>query len=124
MFMTSRVLVGVFLLLVIGRASAQTKQVFACPASITEAGVEHKFERVSIYNGKQGGQEYELAPDDEKNGPAGKITQIWNVRDYRSMNVFVRCRYAGSATVRSMDVPAAFTSCAFDFQLDRKQKFI
>src|SRR5579864_8551489 len=94
---------------VFGAANAQDPQVFTCPASIAvtataaasapwhseSAKAEHKFLRPSIYNGAPGKQEYELAPDEQE--PSGKqIKQSWKLSDYRDMNLFVRCRYAGT----------------------------
>jgi hypothetical protein len=86
-----------------------------CPA--TTAG--HPFDRVSIFNGKQGGQEYELAPDDEKK-VREKVTQTWILKDYRSMNIFLRCRYQGTEMVISKDIPANVQTCTFAFDISPK----
>ena len=86
-----------------------------CPA--TNAG--HPFDRISIYNGKQGGQEYELAPDDEKKVRA-KVTQSWFLKDYRAMNIFLRCRYQGTEMVISKDIPANIQTCTFAFDISPK----
>lgn len=93
----------------------QGQQVFTCPA--TNAG--HPFDRVSIYNGKQGGQEYELAPDDEKKVRT-KVTQSWFLKDYRSMNIFLRCRYQGTEMVIAKDIPANLQTCVFVFDISSK----
>jgi hypothetical protein len=79
----------------------------------------HPFDRVSIYNGKQGGQEYELAPDDDKK-VGGKVTQAWFLKDYRTMNIFLRCRYQGTDTVISKDIPANVQTCTFVFDISAK----
>src|SRR5262249_4257668 len=84
---------------------------------------EHAFERISVYNGAAGGKEYELAPDDEKNS-AGKIIQTWKLKDYRTMNLFLRCRYHDTAAVLFMDLPANLTTCTFTFTLDKKGNFL
>ncbi len=84
---------------------------------------EHPFERVSVYNGTAAGQEYDLAPDDEKNS-AGKIVQTWNLKDYRSMNLFLRCRYHDTSATLFMDVPASYTNCTFTFTLDKQGNFL
>jgi len=84
---------------------------------------EHKFERVSIYNGKAGGQEYELAPDDEKKN-AGKIVQTWNLKDYRTMNLFLRCRYHDTSVVLFSDLAPALTTCTLTFTLDKNGNFL
>jgi hypothetical protein len=86
-----------------------------CPA--TNAG--HPFDRVSIYNGKPGGQEYELAPDDEKK-VRGKVTQPWFLKDYRTMNIFLRCRYQGTEMAIFKDIPANIQTCTFAFDISPK----
>ncbi len=88
-----------------------------CPATIGQA--RHPFDRISIYNGKQGGQEYELAPDDEKN-VRGKVTQFWFLKDYRTMNIFLRCRYQGTEAVLAKDIAINVQTCTFAFDIDRK----
>ena len=86
-----------------------------CPA----ANAGHPFDRISIYNGKQGGQEYELAPDDEKK-VRSKVTQSWILKDYRSMNIFLRCRYQGTEMVVAKDIPANIQTCTFAFDISPK----
>jgi hypothetical protein len=93
----------------------QGQNTIACPA--TSAG--HPFDRVSIYNGKQGGQEYELAPDDEKK-VRSKVTQSWSLKDYRTMNIFLRCRYQGTEVVITKDIPANIQTCTFAFDISPK----
>jgi hypothetical protein len=82
------------------------------------ATAKHKFERISIYNGKNGGQEYDLAPDDEKQDH-GRVTQVWHLTGYRTMNIFLRCRYAGTELVLSKDIPAHFQNCTLSFTMDK-----
>lgn len=82
------------------------------------ATTKHKFERTSMLNGTNGGQEYDLAPDDEKQDH-GRITQVWHLADYRSMNIFLRCRYAGTDLVLSKDIPAHFQNCTLTFSMDK-----
>lgn len=102
--------------LVFVTVAAAAGQTLACPETITTAKVEHRFERVSIYNGKPGAEEYELAPDDEKaNGRA--IIQTWFLKDYRTMNLFLRCRYHDTTVTRTMDLPAHLQTCTFTFEL-------
>jgi hypothetical protein len=93
----------------------KAQEPFTCPAM--SAG--HSFDRVSIYNGKQGGPEYDLAPDDEKKAGV-KVTQTWILKGYRSMNVFLRCRYQGTEAVISKDIPANFQACTFTFNISPK----
>src|ERR1700677_4722026 len=100
-----------------------------CPASITVTGTasvaapwrpegaksDHKFERPSIYNGTPGKQEYDLAPDDTQT--VGKrVRETWNLADYRDMNLFVRCRYVGTAETVVMNLPAPLKTCVFSFR--------
>jgi hypothetical protein len=100
-----------------------------CPASITVTGTasapapwqavsgksDHKFERPSIYNGTPGKQEYDLAPDDTQT--AGKrVRETWNLADYRDMNLFLRCRYLGTAATVVTSIPAPLKTCVFSFQ--------
>ncbi len=102
----------------------------ACPETITVtesaeaiggwpsagARAEHRFERVSVYNGKQGAEEYDLAPDDEK--ASGRATvQTWVLKDYRSMNLFLRCRYHDTAVTLDKDLPAPLETCTFTFEI-------
>ena len=105
-------------------------QTVACPDSITvtegaeaaggwrsvSAKVEHRFERVSVFNGKQGAEEYDLAPDDEKT--AGRATvQTWVLKDYRSMNLFLRCRYHDTAVTLDKDLTAPLQTCTLTFEI-------
>ena len=100
-----------------------------CPASITVTGTasvaapwqaesgksNHKFERPSIYNGTPGKQEYDLAPDDTQT--AGKrVRETWNLADYRDMNLFLRCRYLGTAATVVTSIPTPLKTCVFSFQ--------
>lgn len=82
------------------------------------ASAKHKFERTSILNGKSGAQEYDLAPDDEKQDH-GRVTQVWHLTSYRSMNIFLRCHYSGTELVLSKDIPAQFQSCSLTFTIDK-----
>jgi hypothetical protein len=84
---------------------------------------EHDFERVSIYNVDQEGREYELAPDDQAR-TAGKVVQTWRLQDYRSMKIFLRCRYHDTAVVLYTEAPRSLTRCTFTFALDKNGNFI
>jgi hypothetical protein len=104
-----------------------------CPAAITvdesaapapgwtasTSKTQHPFERISVYNGKSGGQEYDLAPDDEKR-QGNRITQTWMLKGYRTMNIFLRCRYRDTSAVLSMDLPPRIETCVLRFTLDGK----
>jgi hypothetical protein len=85
--------------------------------------VERSFERVSIYNGKDGDKEYDLAPDDQKE-QGKKIVQKWNLKGYRTMNIFMRCRYRDTSAVLSRDLPPDLQTCTFAFEMDAKGNFM
>ena len=80
------------------------------------AKVEHQFDRVSIFNGKSGGQEYDQAPDDEK-ATGRKVVQTWVLKDYRSMNLFARCRYHDTPVTLNKDLPAPLALCTLAFEI-------
>jgi len=82
---------------------------------------DHAFDRVSIYNGTVTGEHSGLAPDYQKNS-AGKIVQTWNLKDYRSMNIYLRCRYHDTSATIFRDVPASYTTCTFT--LDKQGTFL
>lgn len=110
---------------------------FACPASITasetaaaldgwsaEAGsAKHRFQMPKIYNGKPGGEEYELKPDGQKT--VGKKTIfLWKLSDYRDLNLFVRCVYHGTPATVTADIPAALKTCTATLELSPKGEVI
>ena len=108
--------------------TAQTPAPLTCPATFTPAGATgpgaaHEFERINIYNGKPGGEEYDLAPDDQtENGR--RITQVWFLKDYRTMSIFLRCRYHGTTAVTTLDVPAKYQKCSLTFEMDKKNAIV
>ena len=126
-----------FLILVAAVSAVSGRsQTVACPESIavtesaevnggwhpSRAKAEHRFERVSVFNGKQGGEEYDMAPDDEKT--SGRATvQTWVLKDYRSMNLFIRCRYHDTAVTLDKDLPAPLQTCTFTFELRKDGTF-
>jgi hypothetical protein len=110
-------------------ASAQTKIAFACPASLTVteqaqtsegwtgAAVksEHALQTAKIYNGNPGKEEYDLRPDDEvQKGKSALMT--WVVKDYRSMNVFVRCYYYDTKATVTANIPAPVNKCSVSLE--------
>jgi hypothetical protein len=115
------------------QAAPLPQETLTCPASIkvTESAapmqgwksssstVERKFERISIYNGKDGEKEFELAPDVQmEQGKA--VVQTWHLKGYRTMNLFMRCRYRGTSVVVSADLPLPIDTCTFTFEIDKK----
>src|SRR5271163_2308821 len=109
---SSRVALAAILLLAVQAilSGQNTSAPFTCPATISVAKAEHKFERPSIYNGTPGKQEYELAPDDTQT-QGKQIRQTWNLADYRDMNLFVRCRYLGTKQTVVKNLPAPLKTC-------------
>lgn len=120
-----------FLVLVaVATAVSGRCQTVACPESVTvtesaaatdgwhswSAKAEHRFERISVFNGKQGGEEYDLAPDDEKTSGRATI-QTWVLKDYRSMNLFLRCRYHDTDVTLDKDLPAPLGTCTLTFEI-------
>jgi len=102
--------------------AAETPAPLTCPATWSPAGAAtqgaaHLFERINIYNGKPGGEEYDLAPDDQKQD-GKKVVQTWKLKGYRSMNVFLRCRYRGTSVSLYRDVPASVEECTLSFETD------
>jgi hypothetical protein len=123
--------VGFLALWFLRTAGGQTG--FTCPASImvsetaavpdgwsAEAGSsKHRFQMPKIYNGKPGGEEYELKPDGQKT--AGKKTIfLWKLNDYRDLNLFVRCVYHGTPATVTADIPAALKTCTAALELTPK----
>lgn len=120
-----------FLVLVAATTAVSGRsQTVACPESVTvtesaaatggwhssSAKAEHRFERISVYNGKQGGEGYDLAPDDEKT--SGRATvQTWVLKGYRGMNLFLRCRYHDTAVTLDKDLPAPLQTCTLTFEI-------
>lgn len=88
---------------------------------IADAKANRTFERISIYNGTNGASEFELAPDDQKE-EHGRVTQTWYLRGYRSMNMFLRCRYRDTQVVLSKDIPEGLEACVFAFTSDKSGK--
>jgi hypothetical protein len=111
----------------------QQKAGVVCPPSITvtesaaaipgwnvsTAKVEHAFERISVFNGKPGEREFDLAPDDQKQA-GNRVTQTWTLKPYRTMNIFLRCRYHDTAVVLFMDLPPNIENCELRFTADTR----
>ena len=117
--MNTLTLTAIFACALVSATAAEPPPPLACPA--TSSG--HPFERVNIYNGKPGGEEYDLAPDDE-NHTGRQFTQTWFLKNYRDMSIFVRCRYRGATAVTNLDVPAPYQKCTFTFELDPKNNIV
>ena len=111
-------------------AAAQAKAAFACPATLTvteqaqtPAGwsgptvkAEHALQTAKIYNGNPGKQEYDLKPDDDaKQGKSLLLT--WILKDYRDMNLFVRCFYYDTGATVTANIPAAVNKCSVTLEM-------
>jgi hypothetical protein len=111
-------------------ASAQVKSAFACPATLTvteqaqtsegwtgtTAKAEHALQTAKIYNGNPGKEEYDLRPDDE--AQKGKTLLLtWALKDYRSMNLFVRCFYYDTKATVTANIPAAVNKCSVTLEM-------
>lgn len=122
------------------KADAQKKQLstpVVCPANIeVDESVlpipgwstdpvkqQRKFERISVFNGKAGGREFDLAPDDQKEA-GNRVTQTWILGGYRTMNIFLRCRYHDTPVVVYKDLPPGIETCTLRFSANRKGTII
>jgi hypothetical protein len=111
-------------------AAAQAKVAFACPATLTVteqaqtpegwAGTavkaEHALQAAKIYNGNPGKEEYDLRPDDE--AQKGKsLLLTWILKDYRTMNLFVRCFYYDTKATVTANIPAPVNKCSVTLEM-------
>jgi len=114
-----------------GVAAPPADSTLACPKtiSVTEAvaplegwssrsePVEHRFERISVFN-KDSAGEYDLAPDDEKTN-GGKVTQTWQLQGYRTLPLFLTCRYHGTSATLSREIPKPLSACTLTFTMGK-----
>jgi hypothetical protein len=98
---------------------AFAEQPVHCPATISAGGEQHSYQRISVLNGKPGGQEYDLAPDASQVRNQ-RVTQTWYLKDYRDMPLFLRCHYTGTREVRHLDLPSPLATCRQSFNLDKR----
>lgn len=116
---------------------AQNAAPFACPAtlSVTEqpqvpygwSGVAansiHPFKNLKVLNGNPGKEEYDLKPDDEMRR-GRKVTLSWNLKDYRDMNLFIRCSYRDTESQVTTDLPARLTVCSVTLEFNTGNQII
>ncbi len=102
-----------------------TEQVEA-PAGWSPQGGSRQapFLRASVLNGRPGSKEYDLAPSSTNQGKTGDVSQVWNLSDYRDMNLFLRCHYRNTEAVINKDLPKSLETCTFQFRLDSKGNVI
>jgi hypothetical protein len=123
------------LVAMVGEEPPTAPDAFSCPPSIAvvetiqplpgwmaaPVTTQRVFERISVYNGTAGGKEYDLAPDDQKK-EGGNTVQVWKLAGYRTMKIFLRCRYHDTEVTLSADLPASIESCQQTIRLDTKGK--
>jgi hypothetical protein len=126
-----------FTLMLAGICSAQSATPFSCPATLLviqrpqpEGGwsgasskAEHAFKTAKIYNGHAGKEEYDLKPDSASER-GRKITLRWNLKDYRAMNLFIRCFYHDSDATVTANLPAPLATCAVSLEFNAKNEII
>ena len=111
-------------------AVGQSRTAFACPATLTvteqtqtlegwagtAAKTEHALQTAKIYNGNPGKEEYDLRPDDE--AQKGKsLLLTWVLKDYRTMNLFVRCFYYDTKATVTANIPAPVNKCSVALEM-------
>ncbi len=80
---------------------------------------QRKFERISVYNVGSDKQEFDLAPDDQAQNGDG-FTQTWHLKGYRTMSLFVRCRYHDTSVVLLRELAPEVNTCTLRFTTDAK----
>jgi hypothetical protein len=104
-----------------------------CPANITALEdaapvsgwevvpekAQRKFERISVYNVGADKQEFDLAPDDQAQN-RNRFTQTWHLKGYRTMSLFVRCRYHDTSVVLLRELTPQVNTCTLRFTTDAK----
>ena len=118
-------------------ALAQEHAALSCPATLTVAEqpetppgwsaasnkTSHKLKTAKIYNGKAGGEEYDLAPDDTKQHGKNLVLS-WDLNGYRAMNLFVRCFYRDTEATLTADLPARLTSCSVSLEMNARNEVV
>jgi hypothetical protein len=74
-----------------------------------------RFERISVFNEQQG-RRFDLAPDTQKRRGT-QVTQVWTLRAYRSLPVFLQCRYHGTEASLITQVPDGIERCTLQFSM-------
>lgn len=117
--------------------AAQDSRNFACPSTLTVteqaqtpngwsgAAVkgEHPFKTAKIYNGDPGKNEFDLKPDDQtKQGKS--LILSWTLKEYRDMNLFVRCFYHDTNATVTANVPSALTKCSVTLEMTSSNQIV
>lgn len=125
------------MLLILRPVSGLAQQAFACPANLKlmqqpqappgwvglAVSSEHVFKTAAVYNGEPGKAEYELKPDNES-GLGRKLVLSWRLKDYRDMNLFVRCYYRDSSATVTASLPSRLTSCSVFLEMNAKNEIV
>ena len=90
--------------------------------SVRSGQVNRSFERISVFN-KDSAHEYDLAPDGQKQ-EGSKVSQTWNLNGYRTLPLFVSCRYQGTAVMLVRQIPESVATCTQTFQTDRAGRVV
>lgn len=86
--------------------------------SVEGATAVHAFERISVYNAGVDRREFDLAPDEDR--PNGKhVVQVWHLQGYRTLPVFLKCRYRNTPVVLTRELPPRIKTCTLKLLLDR-----
>jgi|ERR1017187_138988 hypothetical protein len=116
---------------------AQDSRNFACPSSlvVTEqaavphgwsgsaAKTEHLFKTAKIYNGDPGKDEFDLKPDDQAKRSKNLILS-WSLKDYRDMNLFVRCSYYDTSVTVTAYIPSTINKCYVTLELTSNNQIV
>lgn len=113
-------------------AFAYRAESIACPSSILvvetasqasgwvteDAKRVHPFERMSVFN-KRANREFDLAPDSQRR-VGGTTIQEWVLVGYRSMPVYIRCRYMGTAVAFVAELGSQVERCTMRIAVDSR----
>jgi hypothetical protein len=122
---------AMFALAVPPQQSRGSQSELSCPAHLTIAETttspdgwtvrgsqaERPFERISVFN-EDSAHDYDLAPDDQKQD-GSKVSQTWDLNSYRTLPLFLTCRYQGTAVVLVKELPRSVVTCTLNFRIDR-----
>jgi hypothetical protein len=117
--------------------AAQDGRNFACPSSLvvseqaqvpigwsgTAVKIEHLFKTAKIYNGDPGKDEFDLKPDDEAKRSKNLILS-WSLKDYRDMNLFVRCFYYDTSVTVTANIPSTINKCSVTLELTSSNQIV
>jgi hypothetical protein len=110
--------------LVAWSSAAAAEPGLTCPARLgttvpagwtgTASAREAAFLRISVLNRDKDGEEYDLAPDDDKR-QGKQIVQHWKLGFYRELPLYLRCRYRGTEATVMRELPPGLKQCEFRY---------